>query len=110
MKIEHIEVIEMEMPFDKGISKKDQVGFLNWGKLDFCLVKVETSSGITGWGDAFSFQCRRPVAEALKHMVIPRVIGKDAHWMWLISIANFSRRFTYLVATVLRCLLYLAWI
>ena len=57
MKIEHIEVIEMEMPFDKGISKKDQVGFLNWGKLDFCLVKVETSSGITGWGDAFSFQC-----------------------------------------------------
>ena len=78
MKIEHIEVIEMEMPFDKGISKKDQVGFLNWGKLDFCLVKVETSSGITGWGDAFSFQCRRPVAEALKHMVIPRVIGKDA--------------------------------
>ena len=47
MKIEHIEVIEMEMPFDKGISKKDQVGFLNWGKLDFCLVKVETSSGIT---------------------------------------------------------------
>ena len=78
MKIEHIEVIEMEMPFDKGISKKDQVGFLNWGKLDFCLIKVETSSGITGWGDAFSFQCRRPVAEVLKHMVIPRVIGKDA--------------------------------
>ena len=40
MKIEHIEVIEMEMPFDKGISKNDQVGFLNWGKLDFCLIKV----------------------------------------------------------------------
>ncbi len=78
MKIEHIEVIEMEMPFDKGISKNDQVGFLNWGKLDFCLIKVETSGGITGWGDAFSFQCRRPVAEVLKHMVIPRVIGKDA--------------------------------
>jgi L-alanine-DL-glutamate epimerase and related enzymes of enolase superfamily len=58
--------------------KRIRGGFLDWGKLDFCLGKVETSSGITGWGDAFSFQCRRPVAEALKHMVIPRVIGKDA--------------------------------
>ena len=46
MKIEHIEVIEMEMPFDKGISKNDQVGFLNWGKLDFCLSKWRQAAGL----------------------------------------------------------------
>ena len=64
MKIEHIEVIEMEMPFDKGISKKDQVGFLNWGKLDFCLVKVETSSalqdGVTLLVSSAEGQSQRP--------------------------------------------------
>jgi D-galactarolactone cycloisomerase len=79
MKIENIEVIELEMPFSRGVEKNGEVGFLNWGKLDFCLIKVETDTGITGWGDAFSFQCRRPVAEAVKHMIAPRVIGKDAN-------------------------------
>ncbi len=77
MKITNVEVIELEMPFDRGVSKQGEVGFLNWGKLDFCLIKVETDTGITGWGDAFSFQCRRAVAEAVRHMVAPRVMGRD---------------------------------
>ena len=62
MKIKHIEVIELEMPFSRGAEKNGDVGFLNWGKLDFCLIKVETDDGLIGWGDAFSFQCRRSVA------------------------------------------------
>ena len=78
MRIKNIEVIELEMPFSRGCEKQGEVGFLNWGKLDFCLIKVETDSGLIGWGDAFCFQCRRPVAEAITHMVAPRVIGKDA--------------------------------
>ncbi|MBH67014.1 MAG: hypothetical protein CMM58_01555 [Rhodospirillaceae bacterium] len=79
MKIANIEVIEMEMPFARGVDKPNEVGFLNWAKLDFCLLKVETDNGIVGWGDAFSFQCRRAVAEAVTHMVVPRVIGRDAN-------------------------------
>ena len=78
MKITNVDVIELEMPFSRGVETGGAVGFLNWGKLDFCLIKVETDSGIVGWGDAFSFQCRRPVAEAVKHMIAPRVIGRDA--------------------------------
>ena len=78
MKIKHIEVIELEMPFSRGVEKNGDVGFLNWGKLDFCLIKVETDDGLIGWGDAFSFQCRRSVAEAVKHMIAPRVIGRNA--------------------------------
>jgi len=78
MKITSVEVIELEMPFNRGVDDGGEVGFLNWGMLDFCLIKVDTDVGITGWGDAFSFQCRRPVAEAVTHMVAPRVIGRDA--------------------------------
>ncbi len=78
MEITAVEAIELEMPFDRGVSLEGDVGFLNWGKLDFCLVRVETDAGIVGWGDAFAFQCRRPVAEAVNRMVAPRVVGRDA--------------------------------
>ena len=47
MKIKHIEVIELEMPFSRGVEKNGDVGFLNWGKLDFCLLKVETADGLS---------------------------------------------------------------
>lgn len=77
MKIAAVDVIELEMPFSRGVTPQHEVGFLNWGMLDFCLVRVETDTGLVGWGDAFAFQCRRPVAEAVRHMVAPRVIGRD---------------------------------
>lgn len=32
MKITNVEVIELEMPFDRGVSKQGEVGFLNWGQ------------------------------------------------------------------------------
>ena len=41
------------------------------------MVKVETDVGIVGWGDAFSFHCRRVVAEAINTMVKPHLIGKN---------------------------------
>ncbi len=78
MKIVGVEAIELEMPFSRGVSSGREVGFLNWGMLDFCLVRVETDTGLVGWGDAFAFQCRKPVAEAVRHMVAPRVLGRDA--------------------------------
>ena len=78
MKISAVDVIELEMPFSRGVAVQNDVGFLNWGQLDTCLIRVETDAGITGWGDAFCFQCRRPVAEAVRHMIAPRVIGRDA--------------------------------
>ncbi|MEE2777509.1 MAG: mandelate racemase/muconate lactonizing enzyme family protein [Acidobacteriota bacterium] len=78
MKITNVEVIELEIPFSRGLDEKNAASFLNWRKLDFCLVKVETDTGLIGWGDAFCFQGRRAVAEAFKHMIAPRVVGRDA--------------------------------
>ena len=78
MKITGIDVIELEMPFSRGVESELEVGFLNWGNIDFCLIRIETDAGLTGWGDAFCFQCRRPVAEAVRTMVGPRIIGRNA--------------------------------
>jgi D-galactarolactone cycloisomerase len=41
-------------------------------------VRVETDSGLVGWGEAFSYSCRRAVVAALRDMIAPLAIGKDA--------------------------------
>ena len=77
MKITNIEVFELKIPFSTGVTKQASSNFLKSDALDFCLVKVETDIGIVGWGDAFSFHCRRAVAEAINTMVKPHLIGKN---------------------------------
>ena len=78
MKIANVEVIELEIPFSRGVQEKKETSFLNWQKLDFCLLKVETDTGLIGWGDVFCYQSRRPLAETIRHMIAPRVVGRDA--------------------------------
>ena len=65
MKITDIQVFELTIPFSRGVNKKSPPNFLKADALDFCLVKIETDQGIVGWGDAFAYHCRRPVAEAM---------------------------------------------
>ena len=77
MKITDVQVYELKIPFSTGVKKKPASNFLKADAIDFCLVKVDTDIGITGWGDAFSFHCRRAVAEAINHMVKPHLIGKN---------------------------------
>ena len=77
MKITNVEVFELKIPFSTGVKNKVSSNFLKADALDFCLVKVDTDIGITGWGDAFSFHCRRAVAESINTMVKPYLIGKN---------------------------------
>lgn len=42
------------------------------------LVKVDTDEGITGWGEAFSNAGWQSTITALKDIIAPRVVGKDA--------------------------------
>jgi D-galactarolactone cycloisomerase len=77
MKIANIEVIQLKMPFSRGIEPTGDTGILNWSFLDFCLIRVETDEGLVGWGDAFCFACREPVASAVETMVAPKLIGRD---------------------------------
>ena len=77
MKISNIEVYELEIPFDRGSVNKPAPDFLKTDGLDFCLIKVESEDGCVGWGDAFAYNCRQSVAQAVLHMVKPRIIGRE---------------------------------
>ena len=76
MKITNLEVYELKIPFSIGI-KSSSADFLKQDGMDFCVIKIETDNGITGWGDAFSFNCRRAVSEVILNMVKPHLIGKN---------------------------------
>src|SRR5688500_675944 len=55
-----------------------RLGSGGWKSLDFCLVRVDTDAGLTGWGEAFSYSCRRAVVAAVKDMIAPLAVGRDA--------------------------------
>jgi len=65
------------MPFTYG-AEGWKLGAGGWKALDFCLVRVETDAGLVGWGEAFSYSCRRAVAAAVRDMIAPIAVGKDA--------------------------------
>jgi L-alanine-DL-glutamate epimerase-like enolase superfamily enzyme len=76
MKIVGVEAVPLAIPFRYG-AEGWQLGSGGWKALDFCLVRVETDSGLVGWGEAFSYSCRRAVAAAVRDMIAPIVVGKD---------------------------------
>ncbi len=77
MKIVRVEAVPLSIPCRYG-AQGWTLGSGGWKALDFCLVRVDTDAGITGWGEAFSYSCRRAVAAAVKDMIAPIAIGRDA--------------------------------
>jgi D-galactarolactone cycloisomerase len=77
MKIVHIEAIPLSIPCRYG-AEGWSLGSGGWKALDFCLVRVDTDTGITGWGEAFSYSCRRAVVAAVTDMIAPIAVGRDA--------------------------------
>jgi D-galactarolactone cycloisomerase len=77
MKIANIETIAIDMPVSHGGEQPGQGG-RDWKSLSTLFVKVETDTGIVGYGDAFCYECRPAVQAAIEHMIAPRVIGQDA--------------------------------
>lgn len=77
MKIVRVEAVPLSIPCHYG-AEGWSLGAGGWKALDFCLVRVDTDAGITGWGEAFSYSCRRAVAAAVRDMIAPLAIGRDA--------------------------------
>jgi len=77
MKIIAVEAVPLAIPFTYGADAMTQ-GTGAWKNLDFCLVRVQTESGLTGWGEAFAYTCRRATAAAVRDMIAPLAIGQDA--------------------------------
>ena len=77
MNITAVEAVPLAIPFRYG-AEGWQLGAGGWKALDFCLVRVETDTGLVGWGEAFSYSCRRAVAAAVRDMIAPLAVGKSA--------------------------------
>jgi L-alanine-DL-glutamate epimerase-like enolase superfamily enzyme len=77
MKIVSVEAVPLSIPCHYGADGWS-LGAGGWKALDFCLVRVDTDAGITGWGEAFSYSCRRAVVAAVRDMIAPLVVGRDA--------------------------------
>src|ERR1044072_4078284 len=75
MKIASLETISVKIPFTFGGAPG---GFARWTTNNILLVKVQTDTGITGWGEAFCYGCTAPGRAALQSMVAPIVVGRDA--------------------------------
>ena len=76
MKIAEIETIPLAIPFTHG-GKPAGWGGKAWTSLSILLVKVTTETGLTGYGEAFSYNCLGPVRAALDDMVVPIIIGQE---------------------------------
>jgi L-alanine-DL-glutamate epimerase-like enolase superfamily enzyme len=77
MKIVSVEAVPLSIPCHYG-AEGWSLGAGGWKALDFCLVRVDTDAGITGWGEAFSYSCRRAVVAAVRDMIAPLAVGRDA--------------------------------
>jgi D-galactarolactone cycloisomerase len=98
VKIARIELIPMEIPFHYGGPKvladlragitprasgkpgeATQLAYLgrDWTHIEFLLIRMETDTGVVGWGETWGFRAVKAIKAALEEMVIPMVIGRD---------------------------------
>lgn len=77
MKITAIESSVVSLPYDMGGPWPSFAG-KPWTYLEILLVKVETDTGLTGWGEAFGHAAIPSTKAALDSIVAPLVIGRDA--------------------------------
>jgi L-alanine-DL-glutamate epimerase-like enolase superfamily enzyme len=76
MKIARAEAIPLTIPFNPGGTRAGWKGQA-WQGLDIVLIRLETADGLVGWGEAFSYNCRRAVSAAFEDMVAPVVRGRE---------------------------------
>ena len=86
MKIAAIETIVVRLPF-RHDGPPTGFGGKIWETLDTLLVKVESDAGITGWGEAFGYNCIPATRAAIETQIAPLAIGQDAR-----DIAGLGRR------------------
>ena len=76
MIIENIETFLVRIPFDTGAAKRE-MGGRTWQTLDYVFIRIDTDTGISGWGDAFAYGAAQATKAALDHMITPALIGAD---------------------------------
>lgn len=82
MKISHIEVIRLAIPFES--DRRAPAEGTAWNaaspalkKMETLLVRTTTDDGRQGWGEGFGHLCNPVTAQALESLVIPLFLGKN---------------------------------
>jgi L-alanine-DL-glutamate epimerase-like enolase superfamily enzyme len=76
MKITDVRAHHIRIPYDAGPASFKQ-GASAISALDMVIVEVSTDTGITGWGDGFSYVCPRSTCTAIDEMIAPQARGLD---------------------------------
>ncbi|HEY4375451.1 MAG TPA: mandelate racemase/muconate lactonizing enzyme family protein [Burkholderiales bacterium] len=77
--IQSIEIIRVSLPFETGGPRNGiRPGMGAWTKMESLMVKVNTTDGITGWGEAFGHFVNAGTLATLQGLVAPWFIGKDS--------------------------------
>jgi L-alanine-DL-glutamate epimerase-like enolase superfamily enzyme len=76
MKITSVEPVVLKIPFADGSSGAGLFPTA-WTHLEIVLVKIETDTGLTGWGEGFGYSCSAAVADMVTGAVAPMLIGRE---------------------------------
>jgi L-alanine-DL-glutamate epimerase-like enolase superfamily enzyme len=78
MKIKKAESILLSMPFEAGGTPPWSFGGKPANSFDVLLVRIETNSGLVGWGEAFSRGRDVALKQVIDTRLLPLIAGKDA--------------------------------
>jgi hypothetical protein len=101
MKIKSIRTTTICVPLGDKVFHSSQAGF---PERNSCLVRIETDSGLIGWGEGGQHGPPQPVAASLNHVLGPKILGRDPTepvrtWEELYSFSrDFGQKGTYIEA------------
>ena len=78
MRIAKVETIGIKVPYTFGGRSNISYDGRAWTTIPTMLVRVETTGGLVGWGEAFCYGCFDAVKVAIQTMVAPIILGRDA--------------------------------
>lgn len=77
MKITRVEPIFVGIPYDHGAPKPKRHGFGSWDNLPILFVRVETDTGIVGWGEAFGHASTPVTRTAISEIIATLAVGRE---------------------------------
>jgi len=76
MKITRVEPILIAVPYEHG-GPKQMRPLGPWTHMETLFVRLDTDSGITGWGEAFGFAASPLTREAIQRVLVPLCSGRE---------------------------------
>jgi L-alanine-DL-glutamate epimerase-like enolase superfamily enzyme len=76
MLIRDIRAHHIRIPYDAGVASFKQ-GASSISALDMVMIEVVTDTGLTGWGDGFSYVCPKTTLAAIDEMIAPQARGQQ---------------------------------